>query len=171
MARLLLIEDDATIRTPLMRALKERGHAVASVGTAMEGVQAALTDRPDLVVLDLGLPDLDGREVLRMLRAVSSVPVIVATARDDETEIVRVLDAGADDYLVKPFTAAQLESRIRAVLRRGATPQADPTITVGELVIDPAGRQVRLDGATVELTPREFDLLHHLATRAGQVVS
>ncbi|MCM4076063.1 response regulator transcription factor [Paractinoplanes hotanensis] len=171
MARLLLIEDDATIRTPLMRTLKERGHAVASVATAMAGVQAALTDRPDLVVLDLGLPDLDGREVLRMLRAVSSVPVIVATARDDETEIVRVLDAGADDYLVKPFTAAQLESRIRAVLRRGATPQADPTITVGDLVIDPAGRQVRLDGATVELTPREFDLLHHLATRAGQVVT
>ncbi|WP_250034721.1 response regulator transcription factor [Paractinoplanes maris] len=171
MARLLLIEDDATIRTPLMRALKERGHAVASVATAMEGVQAALTDRPDLVVLDLGLPDLDGREVLRMLRAVSQVAVIVATARDDETEIVRVLDAGADDYVVKPFTAAQLESRIRAVLRRGATPQADPSITVGELTIDPAGRQVRLAGESVELTPREFDLLHHLATRAGQVVT
>ncbi|MBU2664863.1 response regulator transcription factor [Actinoplanes bogorensis] len=171
MARLLLIEDDATIRTPLMRALKERGHAVASVATAMEGVQAALTDRPDLVVLDLGLPDLDGREVLRMLRAVSQMPVIVATARDDETEIVRVLDSGADDYVVKPFTAAQLESRIRAVLRRGTTPQADPAITVGELVIDPGGRQVRLAGETVELTPREFDLLHHLATRAGQVVT
>jgi two-component system, OmpR family, KDP operon response regulator KdpE len=171
MARLLLIEDDATIRTPLMRALKERGHAVASVGTAMEGVQAALTDRPDLVVLDLGLPDLDGREVLRMLRAVSPVPVIVATARDDETEIVRVLDAGADDYVVKPFTAAQLESRIRAVLRRGATPNAHPSITVGELVIDPGSRQVRLSGESVELTPREFDLLHHLATRAGQVVT
>ena len=171
MARLLLIEDDATIRTPLMRALKERGHAVASVGTAMDGVQAALTDRPDLVVLDLGLPDLDGREVLRMLRAVSRVPVIVATARDDETEIVRVLDAGADDYVVKPFTAAQLESRIRAVLRRGAAPGANPSITVGELVIDPAGRRVRLAGESVELTPREFDLLHHLATRAGQVVS
>ncbi|WP_127501966.1 response regulator transcription factor [Actinoplanes solisilvae] len=171
MARLLLIEDDATIRTPLMRALKERGHAVASVGTAMEGVQSALTDRPDLVVLDLGLPDLDGREVLRMLRAVSQVPVIVATARDDETEIVRVLDAGADDYVVKPFTAAQLESRIRAVLRRGATPNVNPSITVGELVIDPASRQVRLAGESVELTPREFDLLHHLATRAGQVVT
>ncbi|HET6481774.1 MAG TPA: response regulator transcription factor [Actinoplanes sp.] len=171
MARLLLIEDDATIRTPLMRALKERGHAVAAVATAMAGVQSALTDRPDLVVLDLGLPDLDGREVLRMLRAVSQVPVIVATARDDETEIVRVLDAGADDYVIKPFTSAQLESRIRAVLRRGATPQADPSIVVGELVIDPAGRQVRLAGESIELTPREFDLLHHLAARAGQVVT
>jgi DNA-binding response OmpR family regulator len=170
-ARLLLIEDDVNIRTPLLRALRERGHAVAAVGTAMDGVQAALADRPDLVVLDLGLPDLDGRETLRMLRAVSQVPVIVATARDDETEIVRVLDAGADDYLVKPFTAAQLDARIRAVLRRGGAAPADPTITVGELVIDPAARLVRLGGAPVELTPREFDLLHHLATRAGQVVS
>jgi DNA-binding response OmpR family regulator len=171
MARLLLIEDDPTIRTPLMRALHERGHAVASASTAMEGVQAALADRPDLVVLDLGLPDLDGKEMLRMLRAVSQMPVIVATARDDETEIVRVLDAGADDYLVKPFTAAQLDARIRAVLRRGATPQTEPAITVGELVIDPAARQVRLAGEAVELTPREFDLLHHLAGRAGQVVT
>ena len=171
MARLLLIEDDPTIRTPLMRALHERGHAVASASTAMEGVQAALADRPDLVVLDLGLPDLDGKEMLRMLRAVSQMPVIVATARDDETEIVRVLDAGADDYLVKPFTAAQLDARIRAVLRRGAGPQTEPAITVGELVIDPAARRVRLAGEEVELTPREFDLLHHLAGRAGQVVT
>jgi two-component system, OmpR family, KDP operon response regulator KdpE len=171
MARLLLIEDDPTIRAPLVRALKERGHAVASVSTAMEGVQTALTERPDLVVLDLGLPDLDGRELLRMLRAVSQVPVIVATARDDEAEIVRVLDAGADDYLVKPFTAAQLDARVRAVLRRGAAAAADPAITVGGLVIDPAARTVRLDGAPIELTPREFDLLHHLATKAGQVVT
>jgi DNA-binding response OmpR family regulator len=171
MARLLLIEDDPTIRTPLMRALHERGHAVASASTAMEGVQAALADRPDLVVLDLGLPDLDGKEMLRMLRAVSQMPVIVATARDDETEIVRVLDAGADDYLVKPFTAAQLDARIRAVLRRGAGPQTEPAITVGELVVDPAARLVRLAGEEIELTPREFDLLHHLAGRAGQVVT
>ena len=171
MARLLLIEDDVNIRTPLLRALRERGHAVAAVGTAMEGVQATLNDRPDLVVLDLGLPDLDGRETLRMLRAVSQVPVIVATARDDETEIVRVLDAGADDYLVKPFTAAQLDARIRAVLRRGGAAQADPTITVGELVIDPAARLVRLAGAPEELTPREFDLLAYLTERCGQVVT
>jgi two-component system KDP operon response regulator KdpE len=171
MARLLLIEDDPTIRTPLVRALQERGHAVASVATAMQGVQTALTERPDLVVLDLGLPDLDGRELLRMLRAVSQVPVIVATARDDEAEIVRVLDAGADDYLVKPFTAAQLDARVRAVLRRGASAPADPKITVGELIIDPAARTVRLSGEPIDLTPREFDLLHHLATKAGQVVT
>ncbi|MEU8611280.1 response regulator, partial [Actinoplanes sp. NPDC048791] len=118
MAHLLLIEDDSAIRTTLLRALRERGHAVAASHTAMDGLRTALAERPDLVVLDLGLPDLDGRELLRMLRAVSAMPVIVATARDDEEEIVRVLDAGADDYIVKPFTAAQLDARVRAVLRR-----------------------------------------------------
>ncbi|WP_433531713.1 response regulator transcription factor [Micromonospora sp. CA-263727] len=173
MARLLLIEDDLTIRTPLVRALRERGHAVAAASTAMTGLRDALDDRPDLVVLDLGLPDLDGRELLRMLRAVSAVPVIVATARDDEREIIRVLDAGADDYVVKPFTAAQLDARVRAVLRRGPAGPAgeDPTMVVGGLRIDPRSRQVSLDGEPVELTPREFDLLRHLATRAGEVVT
>ncbi|GGN97580.1 DNA-binding response regulator [Actinoplanes lobatus] len=172
MARLLLIEDDPAIRTPLLRALRERGHAVAASAAAMEGLQTALAERPDLIVLDLGLPDLDGRELLRMLRAVSQVPVIVATARDEETEMVRLLDAGADDYVVKPFTAAQLDARIRAVLRRGAGPEeAAPVIEVGGLRIDQAARSVTLDGAVVELTPREFDLLHHLARHAGQVVT
>ncbi|GAB7052131.1 response regulator transcription factor [Catenuloplanes indicus] len=172
MARLLLIEDDLTIRLPLVRALTERGHAVAAAGTAMDGVRLAVDERPDLVVLDLGLPDLDGREMLRMLRAVSTVPVIVATARDDETEIVRVLDAGADDYLVKPFSAAQLDARVRAVLRRGAPAgDGDAAITVGQLRIDPRAREVTLAGAPVELTPREFDLLYHLAGRAGEVVT
>jgi DNA-binding response OmpR family regulator len=171
-ARLLLIEDDLTIRAPLLRALRERGHAVAAASTALDGLRDALDDRPDLVVLDLGLPDLDGGELLRMLRAVSSVPVIVATARDDETEIVRMLDAGADDYLVKPFTAAQLDARARAVLRRStADAGTDPVLVIGGLRIDPRARQVTLDGAPVELTPREFDLLHHLAGRPGQVVT
>ncbi|BCJ51012.1 DNA-binding response regulator [Actinoplanes sp. NBRC 14428] len=171
MAHLLLIEDDAAIRTTLLRALRERGHAVAASHTAMDGLQTALAERPDLVVLDLGLPDLDGRELLRMLRAVSAVPVIVATARDDETEIVRVLDAGADDYIVKPFTAAQLDARVRAVLRRGGTGPGEAALTVGGLRIDAGARTATLDGASLDLTPREFDLLHHLATRAGQVVS
>jgi two-component system KDP operon response regulator KdpE len=170
-AHLLLIEDDAAIRTNLLKALRERGHAVAASHTAMDGLQTALAERPDLVVLDLGLPDLDGRELLRMLRAVSAVPVIVATARDDETEIVRVLDAGADDYVVKPFTAAQLDARVRAVLRRGAERSEPAVLTVGGLRIDPGARTATLDGAGLDLTPREFDLLHHLAARAGQVVT
>lgn len=168
---LLLIEDDLAIRTPLIRALRERGHAVAAAHTALGGLQTALDDRPDLVVLDLGLPDLDGLELLRMLRAVSAVPVIIATARDDEGEIVRALDAGADDYVVKPFTAAQLDARVRAVLRRGTPDQPDAAVVVGELRVDPRGRRASLAGVELELTPREFDLLHHLTVRAGQVVT
>jgi two-component system KDP operon response regulator KdpE len=170
-AHLLLIEDDSAIRTSLLRSLRERGHAVAASHTAMDGLQTALAQRPDLVVLDLGLPDLDGRELLRMLRAVSAVPVIVATARDDEAEIVRVLDAGADDYLVKPFTAAQLDARVRAVLRRGSERAEPVALTVGGLRIDAGARTASLDGGTLDLTPREFDLLYHLAGRAGQVVT
>jgi two-component system, OmpR family, KDP operon response regulator KdpE len=107
-AQLLVVEDDERIRSALIRALRDRGHAVSSAGTALEGLRQAVEERPDLVVLDLGLPDMDGRELLRMLRAVSSVPVIVATARDDDESVVRALDAGADDYVVKPFPAGQL---------------------------------------------------------------
>jgi DNA-binding response OmpR family regulator len=171
-ARLLLIEDDPSIRTPLIRALRDRGHAVAAAHTAMNGLQSVLDDHPDLVILDLGLPDLDGLELLRMLRAVSRVPVIIATARDEEAEIVGGLDAGADDYVVKPFTAAQLDARVRAVLRRGPDQQGGGgAIVVGELRIDLGAREATLASVTLELTPREFDLLHHLASRAGQVVS
>ena len=173
MAQLLVIEDDERIRTALIRALRDRGHAVTSAGTALAGLQQAVEDRPDLVVLDLGLPDLDGRELLRMLRAVSSVPVVVATARDDDDSVVQALDAGADDYVLKPFRADQLEARIRAVLRRaaGVADAAQQPMTVGRLTVDPRSRRVTLGGQPVELSPKEFDLLAHLAARAGAVVS
>jgi two-component system KDP operon response regulator KdpE len=172
-AQLLVVEDDERIRSALIRALRDRGHAVSSAGTALEGLRQAVEERPDLVVLDLGLPDLDGGELLRMLRAVSSVPVIVATARDDDASVVRALDAGADDYVVKPFPAGQLEARIRAVLRRaaGADDAALAPVTVGDLVVDPRARRVTLGGQPVDLSPKEFDLLAHLAGRAGTVVS
>ena len=126
---------------------------------------------PDAVVLDLGLPDLDGAELLRMVRAVSAVPVIVATARGDDESVVAVLDAGADDYIVKPFATDQLEARVRAVLRRGAAGPPASVLTVGGLSIDIAAREVRLDGALLELSPKEFDLLRALADRKGEVVT
>jgi DNA-binding response OmpR family regulator len=170
-AQLLVVEDDERIRTALIRALRERGHAVESAGTAMSGLQQAVEGRPDLVVLDLGLPDLDGAELLRMLRAVSTVPVIVATARDDDGSIVSALDAGADDYVLKPFQAGQLEARIRAVLRRAGGVEAPSAVTVGELTVDPRTRRVTLAGAPVELAPKEFDLLAYLAARVGTVVT
>ncbi|GAA2125887.1 response regulator transcription factor [Actinomadura napierensis] len=172
MAQLLLVEDDAEVRTRLVRALGERGHAVASAPTGMDGIRRAVGAPPDLVILDLGLPDLDGAEVLRMLRAVSSVPVIVATARDDEREIERILNAGADDYLVKPFGAGQLDARVRAVLRRAEEPAgASREVRVGGLRMDAAAREATLDGRPLGLSPKEFDLLFYLASRPGQVVS
>jgi two-component system, OmpR family, KDP operon response regulator KdpE len=171
-AQLLVVEDDERIRSALIRALRERGHVVSSAGTALTGLKQAVEDRPDLVVLDLGLPDLDGRELLRMLRAVSAVPVIVATARDDDDSIVQALDAGADDYVLKPFQAGQLEARIRAVLRRAAGADAGPApVTVADLTVDPRSRRVSLAGQSVELAPKEFDLLAYLAARSGTVVS
>ena len=172
MVQVLVVEDDARIRQLVMRALGERGHAATSAATGMEGLALAVDQRPDVVILDLGLPDVDGSQVLQMLRAVSAVPVIVATARDDDPSMVACLDAGADDYVVKPFTTDQLEARIRAVLRRtGGERAARTLLEVADLVIDPAARIVRLAGEEVELTPREFDLLHHLAERAGEVVT
>ena len=173
MAQLLIVEDDERIRTALIRALRERGHAVSSAGTALAGLRQAVEERPDLVVLDLGLPDLDGRELLRMLRAVSAVPVIIATARDDDDSVVQALDAGADDYVLKPFQAGQLEARIRAVLRRaaGAADAAAAPMAVGDLTVDPRSRRVTHAGAAVDLSPKEFDLLAYLAARAGTVVT
>ncbi|RAJ61788.1 DNA-binding response OmpR family regulator [Streptomyces sp. Amel2xB2] len=171
---LLVIEDDPQLRGALVRALRDRGHAVATASTGMQGLEEAVTHRPDLVVLDLGLPDVDGSRVLRMLRAVSGVPVIIATAREDEPEIVMALEEGADDYIVKPFGSGELDARIKAVLRRlgtGTPPEPERPIRVGELVVAPSAREVTLDGEPLELTPREFDLLCYLARRAGQVVS
>jgi two-component system KDP operon response regulator KdpE len=173
MAQILLVEDDAEIRRALIHALSDLGHVVSSAATAMAGLQLVLDTELDLVVLDLGLPDVDGRDALRMLRAVSTVPVIVATARDEENMIVDVLDRGADDYLVKPFGPAQLDARIRAVLRRaGAEGAGTPTaLVVGELRVDPTAREATLAGVPLDLTPREFDLLGYLAARPGTVVT
>jgi DNA-binding response OmpR family regulator len=171
MSQVLLVEDDAAIRTALVRALREQGHAVAAVGSGLPALAAAVESRPDVVLLDLGLPDIDGADVLSMLRAVSDVPVIVATARDDEASLVRLLDLGADDYVIKPFTAAAMTARIRAVLRRAGKTEEDPVITVGGLLIDTRSYEVTVDGRPVELARKEFELLLALARRAGEVVS
>ena len=173
MAQLLLVEDDAAIRSALIRTLTERGHVVTSTPTAMSALQQLLASPPDLILLDLGLPDVSGFEALRMMRAVSSVPVVVVTARDDEADIIRVLDAGADDYVVKPFGPGQIEARIRAVLRRSAPgdPNAAGLLTVGGLRLDPDGHEATLDDVPLDLSRREFDLLLYLALRAGQVVT
>jgi two-component system KDP operon response regulator KdpE len=170
-AELLLVEDDPEIRRALIRALGDLGHVVSSVAYGMQAVPHIIERRPELVILDLGLPDVAGEDLLRMIRAISPVPVIVATARGEEAVVVRALELGADDYVVKPFGPTQLNARIRAVLRRSAAASAQPApIVVGELRIDGASRVVTLAGAQLDLAPREFDLLSYLASRAGTVV-
>lgn len=172
MPRILLVEDDVEIRRLVAESMASHGHDIDTAATAMEGLQAAVSQSPDLVVLDLGLPDVDGAELLRMLRAVSDVPVIVATARGDDDSIVRLLDAGADDYLVKPYSTPQLAARIRAVLRRvEARAGGSDEVAVGELRIDVAAREARLAEDLLDLSPKEFDLLLALAERVGEVVS
>lgn len=137
----------------------------------MAGLQSTIDNDPDVVVLDLGLPDVDGSDVLRMIRGVSQVPVIIATARDDDDEIVRLLDAGADEYVVKPYSGAELEARVRALLRRAAVAGPSNTLVVGGLTVELRSRTVELDGKTVALNRKEFDLLAFLAARPGEVVS
>jgi DNA-binding response OmpR family regulator len=171
MPHVVVVEDDAQVRSGLIRALTEQGFAVSGYGDGSAALEAVVSERPDLVVLDLGLPGLDGFQVLKMLRAVSAVPIIIATARDDETQIVKVLNGGADDYLVKPFGGAQLAARINAVLRRGAESGKAPVVRVGELTVDPSARVASLAGFPLDLSPREFDLLRYLADRVDQVVT
>ncbi|MEN8235895.1 MAG: response regulator transcription factor [Actinomycetota bacterium] len=171
MASILIIEDEQRIREELAARLAERGHDVVTVATAMEGVHGAVSGDHDVVVLDLALPDVDGTEALRMIRAVSGIPVVVATARDDEADIIDVLDAGADDYVVKPFSSDHLAARIRAVMRRAGAVPGDEILEVGELRLDLDSHEATLDGRTLELTARAFDLLAYLAANQGRLVS
>jgi len=170
-AAILLVEDEPSIRSALTRALTDLGHVVSTSNTGMSGLEAALEDAPDVVLLDLGLPDIDGLQVLAMLRAVSQVPVIIITARDDDADMVKALDGGADDYVVKPFGVEQVEARLRAVLRRTGSTAAEGPLVVGALRIDPLTRQVSLDELPIDLSRKEFDLLLALAQRAGEVVT
>ncbi len=170
MASVVIIEDDQRIRELMARVLAEKGYEVHGAATALDGLQRIVGFPPDVVVLDMGLPDLDGGELLKMIRAVTDVPVVVATARSEDRDVIRTLDAGADDYLVKPFSVEQLEARVRAVLRRASTDASRPTVTVGGLVLDPNARLATLDGSVLQLSPKEFDLLLYLAERAGTVV-
>ncbi|GAW49058.1 MULTISPECIES: response regulator transcription factor [unclassified Nocardioides] len=172
MASILVIEDDDAIREAVRRGLSKRGHAVSVAATGLAGLELVLTERPQTVLLDLGLPDVSGLALIGMIRAASRVPIIVITAQDDDPTMVKALDSGADDYVVKPFGTDQVEARVRAVLRRAGdqAPGTEP-IRVGELVIDEGTRTVTLAGRRLELARLEFDLLLALAQRRGQVMS
>ena len=172
MTGILVIEDDEPIRTALQRGLRDRGLAVASVATGVAALEHVIGERPDVVLLDLGLPDVEGLTLISMIRAASEVPIIVITAQDDDPTMVKALDAGADDYVVKPFGTEQVAARIRAVLRRSGR-DASPVepIIVGDLRVDERSRTVTLAGEPLELARKEFDLLLVLASRAGEVVT
>lgn len=171
MSSILVVEDDDAIREAVGRGLTERGHAVLTAASGLAGLECVLGDRPDVVLLDLGLPDVDGLTLISMIRAVSQVPLIVITARDDDPTMVKALDSGADDYVVKPFGTEQVSARIRAVLRRGGHVESNEPIRVGDLVIDEGTRTATLEGRRLELARKEFDLLLALAQRQGRVTT
>ncbi|MBR7825663.1 response regulator transcription factor [Actinospica sp. MGRD01-02] len=165
--RVLVVEDDDGIAWPLRRGLSRSGYQVELVTTAAAALAAAPAD---VVLLDLGLPDMDGLEVCRRLREYSDAAVIVVTARSEEGDRVAALDEGADDYLVKPFGLAELEARIRAVLRR-VRPTGSQSYSAGPVTLDPRARRVTVRGQEVALTPKEFDILECLIADAGRAVS
>jgi two-component system response regulator MprA len=168
--RVLVVEDDADIVDVLRRTLRQEGHEVRSAGDGVEALQVAAEFVPDLVVLDLGLPKLDGIEVLRRIRAESDVPILILTARSETDDRVIGLDSGADDYLVKPFERKELLARLRALLRR-RPPRGSASLTVEDLRLNPDTREVARGERVVELTNREFELLEYLMRNQRLVIS
>jgi two-component system KDP operon response regulator KdpE len=172
MSRILVVDDDPVLQRTLRINLRARGHEVLLAGNGSQAVSTFLADAPELVVLDLGLPDLDGVEVLRQLRAVSSVPVIVLSARQQADDKVEALDEGADDYVSKPFSMDELMARVRVALRRGiAEADAPETFDSGGLVLDFGAHTASRDSTAIHLTPTEWRLLSELARHAGKVVN
>ena len=171
-ARVLVIDDEAPIRRFLRVALEAEGHAVIEAGTAREGIAATARESHGLVVLDLGLPDADGLSVLREIRGWTQVPVLILSVRADEAGKVEALDAGAQDYVVKPFGVKEFLARVRSLLRDRATDDAAPaSLEVGPLRIDALSHSATLDGRPLQLTRREFDLLWMLASHRGRLVT
>ena len=172
MAAILLVDDEKQIHRFLGPTLEAAGHTVSRAETGAEALREAAAHPPALVLLDLGLPDMDGQTVLRRLRAVAAMPVIVLSARDRPAEKIAALDAGANDYVEKPFDVGELLARIRVALRAAAAAQSTQTLfTFGPLEVDLDRRQVRTNGAPVALTPREYDLLVLLVRHAGRVIT
>jgi two-component system KDP operon response regulator KdpE len=167
----LVVDDDPALVRALTINLKARGYEVHAAGTGAGALQLAAAHPPDAVVLDLGLPDLDGSEVIAGLRGWTDVPILVLSAREQSREKVVALDAGADDYVVKPFGMDELLARLRAAIRRGSSAPAQPTVTTDAFVIDlSAGRVTSADGSDIRLTPTEWHLLEVLARNPGRVV-
>jgi two-component system KDP operon response regulator KdpE len=169
--RILVVDDERAIRRFLSATLTGHGHLVYEAATGKDGLRALSADRPDVVILDLGLPDMDGTEVIRQLRSWSQTPVIVLSVREHEDDKIAALDAGADDYLTKPFGVGELMARIRAAIRRVAQTGSEPVFEVGDLKVDLGRRRVTLQGREIGLTPTEYDLLRAMVRHAGRVLT
>ena len=170
-ARILVIDDEKQIRRMLKTALTGFGYDISEASSGQEGLNQTSIFHPDLIVLDLGLPDFDGVEVVRRLREWTQIPIIILSVREQESDKIRALDAGADDYITKPFGMGELLARIRVALRHAAKTEDEPVLTFGELTVDLAHRRVTLKGDEVKLTPTEYEILKHLAGHAGKVVT
>ncbi|RZA08378.1 MAG: response regulator transcription factor [Proteobacteria bacterium] len=171
--RILVIDDEPSVAKLLRLSLELQNFSVRTEGTGAAGIQAAIEFRPELVVLDLGLPDIDGFEVLNRLREWSRVPILVLTVQDSDEDKVRALDGGADDFVTKPFSVPELLARVRVALRHGHPTGAAgaPVVNVGPLEIDFAGHLVKMEGREIRLTATEYDLLSVLVKNAGKVVT
>jgi two-component system KDP operon response regulator KdpE len=171
-SRILVVDDEPQIQRFLKPSLTAAGYEVVEAGTGAEALKAVATQAPDLVILDLGLPDMDGKEVIASLRGWSDIPIVILSARDRESEKIAALDLGADDYVEKPFGIGELTARIRTALRHRGRRDAIPTVMeIDGLTIDPVKRLVSRSAETVHLTPKEYDLLLLLARHAGRVVT
>jgi two-component system KDP operon response regulator KdpE len=169
--RILIIDDERAIRRFLRTTLKAHDYTVFEAENGQEGISAVVQHRPDIVILDLGLPDMSGLEVTRRLREWTAVPIIILSVHDQEAQKIAALDAGADDYLTKPFGVGELMARLRAALRRTVHPAAEPVFEHQGLAVDMNRRLVTVDNKEISLTPTEYDLLRALITNAGKVLT
>jgi two-component system KDP operon response regulator KdpE len=170
-ARVLVIDDERAIRKFLRASLNAQGYVVYEAADGLSAISAVIADRPDVLLLDLGLPDMDGVEVIRQLREWSQVPIIILSVREQESDKIAALDAGADDYLLKPFGIGELTARMRVVMRRTSKGSDGPVLSVENLRVDLAHRQVTLAKKELTLTPTEYDLLRILIQNAGKVLT
>ncbi len=169
--RILVVDDEAPIRRYLRAALSGHGFAIYEAANGQEALNAVIADRPDIIILDLGLPDIDGIEVTRQLREWTQIPIIILSVREAEQDKIAALDAGADDYLTKPFGTGELMARMRVALRRLASSPDEPVLQVDELQMDLSRRVVTMHGEEISLTPTEYDILRLLMQNAGKVIT